>query len=98
MWGAHGGSLLPPCLKVEVPGSSPGSPTVAPTTDIADGPFHEGQPVWVIQADGSQRAGEYVGGAETSAWFGGAPTVFVAYPDTRSGEAVEVDRVIPREG
>ena len=40
-------------------------------TDIADGPFHEGQPVWVIQADGSQRAGEYVGGAETSAWFGG---------------------------
>jgi hypothetical protein len=66
-------------------------------TDIADGPFHEGQPVWVIQADGSQRAAEYVGGAETSAWFGGAPTVFVAYPDTKSGEAVEVDRVIPRE-
>jgi hypothetical protein len=54
--------------------------------------------VWVIQADGSQRAGEYVGGAETSAWFGGSPTVFVAYPDTQSGEAVEVDRVIPREG
>ncbi len=53
--------------------------------------------MWVIQADGSQRAGEYVGGAETSAWFGGAPTVFVAYPDTQSGEAVEVDRVIPRE-
>ncbi|HEY3866088.1 MAG TPA: hypothetical protein VGL54_08395 [Solirubrobacteraceae bacterium] len=65
--------------------------------DIADGPFREGQPVWVIQADGSRRAGEYVGGAETSAWFGGSPTVFVAYPDTRSGEAVEVDRVIPRE-
>jgi hypothetical protein len=67
------------------------------TTDIGDGPFHEGQPVWVIQSDGSQRAAEYVGGGETSAWFGGAPTVFVAYPDTRSGEAVEVDRVIPRD-
>jgi hypothetical protein len=23
--------------------------------------------------------------------------VFVTYPDTRSGEAVEVDRVIPRD-
>ena len=53
--------------------------------------------MWVIQSDGSQRAAEYVGGGETSAWFGGAPTVFVAYPDTRSGEAVEVDRVIPRD-
>jgi len=70
---------------------------VTSTTDIGDGAFHEGQPVWVIQSDGSQRAGEYVGGAETSAWFGGAPTVFVAYPGTRSGEAVAVDRVIPRD-
>jgi len=66
-------------------------------TDVGDGSFYEGQPVWVIQGDGSERAAEYVGGAETSAWFGGAPTVFVAYPDTKSGEAVEVDRVIPRE-
>jgi len=45
----------------------------------------------------SQRAAEYVGGGETSAWFGGAPTVFVVFLDTRSGAAVEVDRVIPRE-
>jgi hypothetical protein len=66
-------------------------------TDIGDGPFHEGQPIWVIQGDGSRRAAEYVGGGETSAWFGGAPTVFVVFLDDRSGAAVEVDRVIPRD-
>ncbi len=66
-------------------------------SDIGDGPFHKGEHVWVIQADGSQRAAEYVGVGETSAWFGGPPTVIVVYPDTHSGEAVEADRVIPRE-
>lgn len=66
-------------------------------TDIGDGPFHEGQPVWVMQGDGSQRAAEYVGVGETSAWFGGPPAVIVVYPETRSGEVVEVDRVIPRD-
>jgi len=53
--------------------------------------------VWVVQEDGSQRAAEYVGEAETSAWFGGPPRVLVVYPDARSGEAVEVDRVIARD-
>jgi hypothetical protein len=67
-------------------------------TDIGDGPFHQGQPVWVVESDGSQRAAEYVGEAETSAWFGGAPKVLVVYPDAHSGEAVDVDRVIPRDG
>jgi hypothetical protein len=66
-------------------------------TDIGDALFHKGQPIWVIQGDGSQRAAEYVGEGEMSAWFGGAPTVIVVYPDTHSGEAVEVDRVIARE-
>jgi hypothetical protein len=66
-------------------------------SDIGDGPFHKGELVWVIQSDGSRRAGEYVGVGETSAWFGGAPQVIVVYPDTQSGELVEVDRVIPRE-
>jgi hypothetical protein len=69
-----------------------------PPTDIGDGPFHEGQAVWVIQGDGSQRAAEYVGATEANTWFGGPPSVIVVYPNTRSGEAVEVDRVIPREG
>jgi hypothetical protein len=65
-------------------------------TGIGDGPFEKGDDVWVVQGDGSQRAAEYVGVGETSAWFGGAPMVIVVYPDTRSGELVEVDRVIPR--
>lgn len=66
-------------------------------TDIGDSQFHKGQRVWVIQEGGTQRAAEYVGEGETSAWFGGPPTVFVVYADTRAGEAVEVDRVIPRD-
>jgi len=67
-------------------------------TAIGDGPFHKGEPIWVVQSDGSRRAAEYVGVGETSAWFGGPPTVLVVYPDTRSGEAVELDRVLAREG
>lgn len=63
---------------------------------LGDGQFHKGEPVWVIGQDGSERAAEYVGEGETSAWFGGPARVLVVYLDTRSGEAVEVDRVIPR--
>jgi hypothetical protein len=66
-------------------------------TAIGDGPFHKGEPVWVVQADGSRRPAEFVGEGELSAWFGGPPTVLVVYPDTRSGEAVEVDRVLARD-
>ena len=67
-------------------------------TDIGDSLFHEGQGVWVLQSDGSRRAAEYVGQAEMSAWFGGAPRVIVVDPETAVGEAVEVDRVTAREG
>jgi hypothetical protein len=66
-------------------------------TSIGDGQFHKGQSVWVIAADGSQRAADYVGEGELSAWFGGSSKVIVVYLDTRTGEAVEVDRVIPRD-
>jgi hypothetical protein len=66
-------------------------------TDIGDSLFHQGQPVWVVQDDGSERAAEYVGEGETSAWFGGPPNVIVVYPEAGSGEAVDVDRVIARE-
>lgn len=66
-------------------------------SDFGEMGFKEGQPVWVIEADGSQRAAEYVGQAETSAWFGGAPLCYVVYADTRKGDAVEIDRVVPRE-
>ena len=64
---------------------------------IGGGAFHRGEHVWVVQGDGSRRAAEFVGEGEQSAWFGGPPTVLVVYPDTRSGEAVEVDRVLARE-
>jgi len=74
------------------------SSTVTGMSNIGDGPFQQGEHVWVIQADGSRRAAEYVGVGEMSAWFGGPPQVLVVYPDTKSGEAVEVDRVIPRHG
>lgn len=60
-----------------------------------DRPLHRGDAVWVVQADGSQRAAEYVGDAQQSAWWGGAPTVYVVYPDTGAGEAVEMERIIP---
>jgi hypothetical protein len=58
--------------------------------------FHEGQRVWVEQPDGSARAGIFVGEAEMS-WFGGAPGVYVVYPDSRSGEEVAIVRVVPRD-
>jgi hypothetical protein len=69
----------------------------APVSDIGDSKFHKRQPVWVVEPDGSQRAAEYVGEGETSAWFGGMPTVYVVYVDTREGGAVEVNRVLARD-
>ena len=58
--------------------------------------LREGQPIWIEQADGSQRAGIFVGEAEQS-WFGGMPGAYVVYPDTRSGEEVAITRIVPRE-
>lgn len=66
-------------------------------TDLGDSLFHKGDRVWVVQTDGSQRAAEYVGEGETTAWFGGPPQVIVVYPDTETGEAVDIDRVIARK-
>jgi len=59
--------------------------------------FKEGDKIWVMQQDGSGKPGIYVGDADTSTWFGGAPTAYVAYPETKSGEAVEIDRITPRD-
>ncbi|HEY2319587.1 MAG TPA: hypothetical protein VGH67_14875 [Solirubrobacteraceae bacterium] len=66
-------------------------------SDIGDSVFHKGQAIWVLGPDGSSRPAQYVGEGELSSWFGGAQTVIVVYTDTRSGEAVEVDRVIARD-
>jgi hypothetical protein len=59
-------------------------------------PLHEGQKIWVEQADGSQRAGIFVGEAQGT-WFGGNPGAYVVYPDTRSGEEVPMMRIVPRD-
>jgi hypothetical protein len=66
-------------------------------SSIGDSRFHKGQPVWVIQPDGSQRPAEYVGEAELGAWFGGSPQVIVVFTDTKTGAEVDVDRVIARD-
>jgi len=50
----------------------------------------------VHQLDGSVRAAIFVGEGELS-WFGGPPQVYVVYPDTKQGQAVEETRVTARE-
>jgi hypothetical protein len=60
--------------------------------------FDQGQPVWVIEEGGSQRAARYLGESETTAWFGGKVTVMVVYDDTHAPATVDADRVIPRDG
>ena len=35
-------------------------------TDRDDSQFHTGQPVWVMEPDGSQRPGEYVGEGQSN--------------------------------
>ena len=59
--------------------------------------FEEGQKIWVTQPDGSQRAGVYVGEAETAVWFGGPPVAYVVYPDVKEGESVELQRITRRD-
>ena len=58
--------------------------------------LQERQKIWVEQADGSMRAGIFVGEAAGS-WFGGSPGAYVAYPDTHSGEQVAIMRIVPRD-
>ena len=58
--------------------------------------LREGQKVWVEQADGSQRAGIFVGEAEAT-WFGGSPGAYVVYPETRAGEEVAIAQIVPRD-
>ena len=57
--------------------------------------LREGQKIWVEQADGSRRAGIFVG--EARDMVRGDPGAYVVYPDTRSGEEVAIMRIIPRD-
>ena len=66
-------------------------------SEIGEGPFKKGEHVWVVEDNGSQRPGEYVGEAETAAWFGGPPKAIVVFPEAHTGEMVDLDRVITRD-
>jgi hypothetical protein len=59
--------------------------------------FHEGQKVWVIVRDGSQRPAIYVGEGENASWFGGPPLAYVVFADDRSGAEVQLDMIVPRD-
>ncbi len=59
--------------------------------------FREGDPVWVEQSDGTQRAGVFVGDADQATWFGGPPLVYVVLPDSREAVSVPLARVVRRE-
>jgi hypothetical protein len=59
--------------------------------------FERGEPVWVLGEDGSQRAAEYVGEADMSAWFGGPPRIIVVFEDDHSGAEVLFERVVRRD-
>jgi hypothetical protein len=76
---------------------APSTRGARPATLGAVEPLREGQPVWVEQEDGSQRAAVYVGSAEVSTWFGGESSAYVVYPDAEHGEQVSAIRVVPRE-
>jgi hypothetical protein len=58
--------------------------------------FQEGQHIWIEQADGSRRAGIFVGDAPQS-WFGGGPGAYVVYPDAERGEEVSIMRIVARD-
>jgi hypothetical protein len=68
-----------------------------PEGEPESGGFHEGQKVWIIAGDGSQRPATYVGEAEQSSWLGGPPRAYVVYADDRSGAAVPVELIVARD-
>jgi hypothetical protein len=59
--------------------------------------FHEGQKVWVIGPDGSQRPATYVGEGVNASWFGGPPLAYVVFADDRSGAEVQLEMILPRD-
>jgi hypothetical protein len=61
------------------------------------GGFHEGQTVWIIAGDGSQRPAVYVGVVETASWLGGPPRAYVLYADDQSRAEVPLELIVPRD-
>jgi hypothetical protein len=63
-----------------------------------EGQFHTGQPVWVIEPDGSERPGEYLGEGQESRSLPGPPKALIILIDAPGVEVVEVERLRLREG
>jgi hypothetical protein len=70
----------------------------AEMADSADRHFHTGQPVWVIEPDGSERPGEYLGEGQESGSLPGPPKALIIFIDAPGFEVVEVERLRLREG
>ena len=59
--------------------------------------FHEGQAVWVIMPDASERPAIFVGEGERASWLGGQPRAYVVFADDRSKAEVTLDTIVPRD-
>lgn len=70
----------------------------AEMADCADRHFHTGQPVWVVEPDGSERPGEYLGEGEECGSLPGPRKALVIFIDAPGVEVVEVERLRLREG
>src|SRR5947209_18637481 len=67
-------------------------------TDSRGYQFHIGQPVWLMEPDGSRRPCEYVGEGERSGGSPGPPEALVIYVDGPGHDVVAIERLRPREG
>ena len=59
--------------------------------------FKEGDKVWVEDGDGKHHPGIFVADNESSGWFGGGPSAYVAHPEAHQAEVVSVFRITPRD-
>ena len=59
--------------------------------------FNEGQKIWVMLEDGTQRPAVFVGEGDNATFFGGPPLAYVVFEDDRSGAEVQLDTVVPRD-
>lgn len=70
----------------------------ADMAESAERQFHTGQAVWVIEPDGSQRPGEYLGEGQESRSLSGPPRALIIFIDAPGLEVVEVERLRVRKG